>query len=111
MLINDEDTLCLLAVFIAVLFVCIQQLRLPSIFHFLSAGNIIPDWFCQPNIKLSDCLCDLKVFSHEYLKKLWQFVSVRVTAAVLVLDRNEVTKLKFEGKTFHIYANQREVRA
>lgn len=27
-----------------------------------------------------------------------------------VLDRNEVTKLKFEGKTFHIYANQREVR-
>ena len=27
------------------------------------------------------------------------------------LDRNEVTKLKFEGKTFHIYANQKEVRA
>lgn len=26
-------------------------------------------------------------------------------------DRNEVTKLKFEGKTFHIYANQKEVRA
>ncbi len=26
-------------------------------------------------------------------------------------DRNEVTKLKFEGKTFHVYASQREVRA
>lgn len=30
---------------------------------------------------------------------------------VALLDRNEVTKLKFEGKTFHIYANQKEVRA
>lgn len=28
-----------------------------------------------------------------------------------LLGRNEVTKLKFEGRTFHIYANQREVRA
>lgn len=28
-----------------------------------------------------------------------------------LLDRNEVTKLKFEGKTFHVYANQKEVRA
>lgn len=83
MLLNDEDARYAPAVFIAVLFVCAQQLSLPSIFHFLSAENIIPDWFCQPNIKRSDCLCDLKVFSHEYLKKLWLFVSVCVTAAVL----------------------------
>lgn len=63
-------------------------------------------------MELRDCLCDLKVFCHEYLKKLWLFLSVCVTAAARsLLDRNEVTKLKFEGKTFHIYANQKEVRA
>lgn len=50
-----------------------------------------------------------EVFCHEYLKKF--SISACAPAAVrCVLDRNEVTKLKFEGKTFHIYANQREVR-
>lgn len=34
-----------------------------------------------------------------------------VASARSLLGRNEVTKLKFEGRTFHIYANQREVRA
>lgn len=43
---------------------------------------------------------------HEYLKSLW--LSLPCCA---LLDRNEVTKLKFEGKTFNIYANQKEVRA
>lgn len=49
-----------------------------------------------------------EAFGHECLKKLRFSISACAPAAVL--DRNEVTKLKFEGKTFHIYANQREVR-
>lgn len=74
----------------------------------LSGGNIIPYLFCQANTELRYCLCDLRVCCREYLKKLLLSVSARRCGFP---DRNEVTKLKFEGKTFHVYANQREVRA
>lgn len=36
-------------------------------------------------------------------------VCVSVDNCPLFVNRNEVTKMKFEGKTFHIYANQQEV--
>lgn len=36
-------------------------------------------------------------------------VCVTVDNCPLFINRNEVTKMKFEGKTFHIYANQQEV--
>ncbi|XP_077452659.1 FERM domain-containing protein 5-like isoform X1 [Stigmatopora argus] len=39
------------------------------------------------------------------------FVVLQGNKRVHFLRWNEVTKLKFESKTFHVYANQREVRA
>ena len=70
---NNDDRLVMSAVFILALLVCLCSavLRFLPALHSLSAGNIIPYLFCQANIELCDCLCDLKVFSHEYLKKLW----------------------------------------
>lgn len=38
-----------------------------------------------------------------------QCVCVTVDNSPLFINRNEVTKMKFEGKTFHIYAYQQEV--
>ena len=121
---NNDDRLVMSAVFILALLVCLCSavLRFLPALHSLSAGNIIPYLFCQANIELCDCLCDLKVFSHEYLKKLWLSCfrrsmyncccapSLSLSLSLSLPDRNEVTKLKFEGKTFHVYANQREVR-
>lgn len=68
------------AVFILALFVCTQQ---RSGFPPFPVCREYYYWFCQSNMELRDCLCDLKGFCHEYLKKLWLFVSVRVTAAAL----------------------------
>ena len=66
-------------------FVCLHSvaLGLSAVLHFLSAGNIIPYLFCQANMERRGCLCDLQVFGHEYLIKLWLSAVGCVTAAVL----------------------------
>lgn len=47
-----------------------------------------------------------------FFKSLWLSVQLVVCVTIpFLVGRNEVTKLKFEGKIFHIYANQKEVRA
>lgn len=78
----------------------------------LPLGNIITNLFCQLNMERLGCLCDLKVAAWIF-KEVVAFCfcsAVRVPVIALALpDRNEVSKLKFEAKTFHIYANQKEV--
>lgn len=102
------------AVFILALFVCLQQrsgyphspfpvCREYYRLFVLSAKHRVPWLFMWSQ---SGC--------HEYLKGLWLSVSTCCMCdccCTPLPDRNEVTKLKFEGKTFHVYANQKEVRA
>lgn len=50
-----------------------------------------------------------KWLSWIFKDALWLSVSALFHLWRSLLDRHEVTKLKFEGKTFHVYANQKEV--
>ena len=50
-----------------------------------------------------------KWLSWIFKDALWLSVSALFHLWRSLLDRHEVTKLKFEGKTFHVYANQNEV--
>lgn len=90
---------------------CLASLRscFPFTPRLLSTGNAI-FLFCQAAAGLCDCLCDLRLFCSLIFQDVVA-LCFHVLLLHSLLGRNEVTKLKFEGRTFHIYANQREVRA
>lgn len=114
---NNDDRLMMSAVFILALLVCLCSaalMFLPAL-HSLSAGEYYPLFVLSGKHRaLWLFMWSQSVFSwifNEAVAFLFLLAQcITVAPALSLPDRNEVTKLKFEGKTFHVYANQREVR-
>lgn len=77
------------------------------------AHGLIPYQVCSPGEAEEINTTTVRRLSFLYCPLNYAFFKDKCIASCLSVSltrREEVTKLKFEAKTFHIYANQTEVR-